>query len=308
MRETTGSGLGRASKVAPTLRSAAVVPDRSLGRGELPLPLAAIPDPPARLFCRGRAEALGAPAVAIVGSRRCTRQGAEFAFALSRDLATLGLNVVSGLAYGIDAAAHRGALAARLEDLTAGVTIAVLGGGLRQLYPRVHERLAADIVASGGALITEHAPDQPPRKHHFPARNRIISGVSLGVVIVEASEKSGSLITARMALEQGREVMAVPSLVSSPLGRGCHRLIREGAALVECADHVVEALGLPLPAAAPAARSENSVLASVEATPTSVEAVVATTGLPLEDVLRQLTELEIDGAVASHNGGYIRLP
>lgn len=283
--------------------------DAVLARSALPSPLAAIPDPPSRLFCRGDATALAGPSVAVVGSRRCTRHGAETAFALARDLAAQGLHIVSGLAYGIDAAAHRGALAAS----GAGVTVAVLGGGLRHIYPRAHERLAADIVTAGGALVTEHEANEPPRKHHFPARNRIVSGLCLGVVIVEASDKSGSLITARMALEQGREVMAVPSLISSPLSGGCHRLIREGAALVECADHVLEALGLEVrpttdAAAEDSASSEDPVLAQVGATTTSLEAILAGTGLPMEDVLRRLAELEIDGAVAAHGGGYIRLP
>lgn len=283
--------------------------DAVLARAALPPPLAAIPDPPTRIFCRGDAEALAGPSVAVVGSRRCTRQGAETAFALARDLAAQGLNVVSGLAYGIDAAAHRGALAA---GSGAAVTVAVLGGGLRHIYPRAHERLALDIVAAGGALVTEHEPDEPPRKHHFPARNRVVSGLCLGVVIVEASDKSGSLITARMALEQGREVMAVPSLVSSPLSSGCHRLIREGAALVECAEHVLEALGLEAKPMAGATAAEDPaadpVLAQVGATVTSLEAILAGTGQPMEDVLRRLAELEIDGAVAAHGGGYIRLP
>ncbi len=283
--------------------------DALLARSALPSPLAAIPDPPSRLFCRGDTAALAGPSVAVVGSRRCTRQGAETAFALARDLAAQGLNIVSGLAYGIDAAAHRGALAAS-GGSGAGVTLAVLGGGLRHIYPRAHERLAADIVTAGGALVTEHEADEPPRKHHFPARNRIVSGLCLGVIIVEASDKSGSLITARMALEQGREVMAVPSLISSPLSSGCHRLIREGAALVESADHVLEALGLEVqPAAAePPAALDDPVLAQVGATTTPLEAILAGTGLPMEEVLRRLAELEIDGAVAAHGGGYIRLP
>ena len=281
-------------------------PDAVLAGAALPPLAAAIPDPPRRLFCRGNAQALGGQAVAVVGSRRCTRQGAEVAFALARDLAGLGLNVVSGLAYGIDAAAHRGVLAA--AETGTGVTLAVLGGGLGHIYPRAHLRLAADIVASGGALVTEHEPDEPPRKHHFPARNRIVSGLCLGVIIVEASDKSGSLITARMALEQGRDVMAVPSLVSSPLSSGCHRLIREGAALVECADHVLEVLGLEARPVPRPASPEDPVLAQVGAAGTSLEAILAATGLPVEEVLRRLTELEVDGAVAAHGGGYIRLP
>lgn len=282
-------------------------PEAVLAGASLPPALAAIPDPPRRLFCRGNTQALAGPAVAVVGSRRCTRQGAEVAFALARDLAAQGLQVVSGLAYGIDAAAHRGVLAAA-DGSDAGVTVAVLGGGLQRVYPRAHERLAVDIVAAGGALVTEHEADDPPRKHHFPARNRIVSGLCLGVVIVEASNKSGSLITARMALEQGRDVMAVPSLVSSPLSSGCHRLIREGAALVECAEHVLEVLGLESQPVNRPAPPDDPVLAQVQATGTSLEAILAGTGLPIAEVLRRLAELEIDGSVAAHGGGYVRLP
>ena len=273
---------------------------------DLPLPLRAIPDPPARLFCRGDAGLLAAPSVAIVGSRRCTRQGREVAFELARDLASQGLCVVSGLAYGIDAAAHRGALAAEVR----GATVAVLGSGLDRIYPRAHERLAADIVATGGALVTEHAAHEGPRKHHFPARNRIVSGLCRGIVIVEASDRSGSLITARLGLEQGRDVMAVPSLVSSPLSTGCHRLIREGAALIECAEHVMEALGLEsrpvLAQDGAAAADDDIVLAEVGAVATSVDAIVAGSGLAVEAVLARLAELEIDGFVASRGGGYVR--
>lgn len=275
-----------------------------LRQPDLPLPLREIPDPPAQLHCLGNAAALDALAVAIVGSRRCTRQGREVAFALARDLAAQGLSIVSGLAYGIDAAAHRGALAG-----SGAPTVAVLGGGLGRIYPRSHERLAAEIVAAGGALVSEYPPNAAPRKHHFPARNRIVSGLCRGVVVVEASDRSGSLITARLALEQGRDVMAVPSLVSSPLSAGCHRLIREGAALVECADHVLEVLGLEArPVADPevATGEDDAVLLHVGASMTSLDALVAATGLPMEDVLVRLAELEIDGLVAAHGGGYVR--
>ena len=275
-----------------------------LPRSALPLPLREIPDPPARLYCAGQAVVLDTPAVAVVGSRRCTRQGRDIAFALARDLAAQGLTIVSGLAYGIDAAAHRGALAS-----AAAPTVAVLGSGLDRVYPQSHERLAAEIVEHGGALVSEYEPTSGPRKHHFPARNRIVSGLCLAVVIVEASERSGSLITARLALEQGRDVMAVPSLVSSPLAAGCHRLIRQGAALVECAEHVLEALGLePKPATAAASLSakDDIVLRQVEATVTPLEMIVAGSGLAVEDVLERLAELEIDGLVAMRGGGYIR--
>ena len=221
--------------------------------------------------------------------------------------------MVSGLAYGIDAAAHRGALAAcdasAREPFHRPATIAVLGSGLDNIYPRSHSGLAAEIVAAGGAVLSEHEHDEGPRKHHFPARNRIVSGLCLGVVIVEASDKSGSLITARMALEQGRDVMAVPSLVSSPLSAGCHRLIRQGAALVEKTEHVLEALGLEWTepdetAAAPT----DAVFEAVGATVTSVDEILAATGMGVEVVLERLIELEIDGLVAQHGGGYIRRP
>ena len=275
-----------------------------LPRSALPLPLREIPDPPARLYCAGQAVVLDTPAVAVVGSRRCTRQGRDIAFALARDLAAQGLTIVSGLAYGIDAAAHRGALAS-----AAAPTVAVLGSGLDRIYPQSHERLAAEIVEHGGALVSEYEPTSGPRKHHFPARNRIVSGLCLAVVIVEASERSGSLITARLALEQGRDVMAVPSFVSSPLAAGCHRLIRQGAALVECAEHVLEALGLE-PKAETAGASlpakDDIVLRQVEATVTPLEMIVAGSGLAVEDVLERLAELEIDGLVAMQGGGYIR--
>ena len=225
-----------------------------------------------------------------------------------------GVSVVSGLAYGIDAAAHRGALAT-LGDGSAlpaplrPVTIAVLGSGLDNIYPRAHAGLAAEIVAAGGAVLSEHEPDEGPRKHHFPARNRIVSGLCLGVVIVEASDKSGSLITARLALEQGRDVMAVPSLVSSPLSAGCHRLIRQGAALVEQAEHVMEALGLEWSQHHErSAESPDAVFEAVGAAVTSVDEIIAATGLTVEAVLERLLELEIDGLVGAHAGGYVRLP
>ncbi|MCY3841065.1 MAG: DNA-processing protein DprA [Gammaproteobacteria bacterium] len=289
-------------------------PDITLSRGDLPLALRSIPDPPRRLYCRGDPAALERPAVAIVGSRRCTRQGRETAFALGRGLMSQGVSVVSGLAYGIDAAAHRGALAAcgdgsALPAPQRPATIAVLGSGLGNIYPRAHAGLAAEIVAAGGAVLSEHEHDEGPRKHHFPARNRIVSGLCLGVVIVEASDKSGSLITARLALEQGRDVMAVPSLVSSPLSAGCHRLIRQGAALVEQTEHVLEALGLEWSQPdTTTAEPTDVVFDAVGATVTTADEIIAATGLPVEGVLERLMELEIDGLVGTHGGGYVRLP
>lgn len=286
----------------------------AVSRHDLPLALRSIPDPPLRLYCRGDPAALDRPAVAIVGSRRCTRQGRETAFGLAHGLVTRGLSVVSGLAYGIDAAAHRGALAALAEAPSPPasdppVTIAVLGSGLDSIYPRAHTGLAAEIVAAGGAVLSEHEHEEGPRKHHFPARNRIVSGLCLGVVIVEASDKSGSLITARMALEQGRDVMAVPSLVSSPLSAGCHRLIRQGAALVENTEHVLEALGIEwTEQEQKGPEPTDAVFRAVGATVTSLDEIIAATGMGVEAILERLMELEIDGLVAQHRGGYIRHP
>ena len=270
----------------------------------LPERLAAIPDPPNRLYVRGAAEVLGAPAIAIVGSRRATRAGRDFAHALARELASGGLVVVSGLAYGIDAAAHRGALAT-------GRTIAVLGSGLARVYPRAHEGLARDIVAADGAVVTEYPPDAGPRKHRFPERNRLISGLALGVVIVEATTRSGSLITARMAAEQGREVMAVPGPVASPLAGGCHRLLKSGAALIENADDVLFAIGYEredAPSASPAAPPEDLkvLLEFVGAETTTLDHIVGATGLSPEAASEALVQLELLGFVAAHRGGYIR--
>lgn len=280
----------------------------------LPECLRVIPDPPRRLYVRGVVETLGAPSVAIVGSRRATRAGRQFAEALAGDLAAAGLVVVSGLAYGIDAAAHLGALRAGGGALAGGGrTVAVLGSGLDQVYPRQHAALAAEIVAGGGALVSEYPADRSPRKHQFPERNRLISGLSLGVVIVEATTKSGSLITARMAAEQGREVMAVPGPVVSPLSGGCHRLLKSGAALIESADDVLYAVGYDTAERTrkedePAPARLAAVLERVGAETTTLDQVVAATGMALEAAAEALVELELLGFVAAHRGGYIRRP
>ncbi len=276
-----------------------------LARSALPERLAAIADPPSRLYVRGAADALGEPGVAIVGSRRATRAGRDFAHALARELAAGGLVVVSGLAYGIDAAAHRGALAAP------GRTIAVLGSGLDRIYPQAHERLAREILARDGAVVSEYAPDAGPRKHRFPERNRLISGLTLGVVIVEATTRSGSLITARMAAEQGREVMAVPGPVQSPLAGGCHRLLKSGAALIEDADDVLFAIGYERVDAssrqseAPPAELAG-VLDCIGPETTTLDRVVGVTGMTPEAASEALVQLELLGFVAAHRGGYIR--
>ena len=180
--------------------------------------LRTIPDPPLVLFGLGRRSALDQQMVAIVGARRCTTTGRSMAFELAKGLAENGCNIVSGLAVGIDAAAHRGALAAQ-----GGTTTAVLGAGFGNLYPKQNTQLAQQLLAAGGLLVSEYPTEVAPRPYHFPERNRIISGLSELTVLVEASEKSGSLITARLALEQGRDVCAVPGPPTSPLSGGCHR-------------------------------------------------------------------------------------
>lgn len=198
---------------------------------DLPLRLRAIPDPPWALYLRGSAELLSQPAIALVGARRCTARAAEWATATAEELGATGFVIVSGLALGIDAAAHRGATK---------LTIAVLGSGIAQPTPLRHSALAEQIVTDGGVLVSEYAPERSARAYQFPERNRLVSGLALGVVVVEAGRRSGSLITARLALEQGRELMAVPGPVGFPNSVGCHRLLREGATLVEAAGDIVD--------------------------------------------------------------------
>lgn len=265
-------------------------------RGEAyPERLRHIPDPPVILWMAGRAELLAAPAVAIVGSRSATPTGLSVATRLGRELAEAGLVVVSGMARGVDAAAHRGAI-----DGT-GQTIAVLGCGADVIYPREHHALARQILARG-AIVSELPPGTPPRQWHFPLRNRIISGLAHAVVVVEASEKSGSLITAKAALEQGRDVLAVPGNVISGRHRGCHALIKDGARLVETVEDVLEELRWPrtFVQAAPALNSLQ--LSELEGTmtagePYSVDELAEATGRPASDLLAELGALEIAGRV-----------
>ncbi len=227
-------------------RSAAAAQDeiaRASQRGITPLAwndprfpptLLALPDCPPVVWCQGRIEILSEPAVALVGSRAASAVALETATTLAAAIAAGGVPVVSGLARGVDSAAHRGAL-------RTGHTVAVLGGGLDRIYPPEHDGLARSIVSSG-CLVTEYPPASPPVAFHFPQRNRLISGLSRIVVVIEASEKSGSLITAACALEQGREVMAVPGNVLSGRNRGGHALIRDGAKIVESAEDIVAEL------------------------------------------------------------------
>jgi DNA processing protein len=266
--------------------------------------LAAIPDPPLALFCRGDGAALSRPlSVAIVGSRRASAASVRFAQDLAADCAATGIGVVSGLAYGVDAAAHRGALAGR------GVTVAVVGGGHSRTYPARHRGLADAIVAAGGAVVGEYAPTTLPRRGHFPERNRIISGLCAGVVVVEATLESGSLITARMGLEQGREVMAVPGSIVGGRHGGCHRLIRDGALLVQSVEEVLEGFGVAAVSRTPPADGLlATVWGAVSTEATTLHELVDSLGLPVQQLLAALTELEIDGFVTACDDGYIRRP
>ncbi|HYN09125.1 MAG TPA: DNA-processing protein DprA [Vicinamibacterales bacterium] len=260
-----------------------------------------IPDPPIILWLRGQTELLDAPAVAIVGSRSATPAGLSVATRLGRELADVGLVVVSGMARGVDAAAHRGAI-----DGT-GRTIAVLGCGTDVIYPREHHALARQILARG-AIVSELPPGTPPRQWHFPLRNRIISGLAQAVVVVEASEKSGSLITAKAALEQGRDVLAVPGNVISGRHRGCHALIKDGARLVETVDDVLEELRWSRRFVQVPPALNSLQLSELEGTmaagePYSVDELAEATGRPAPDLLAELGALEVAGRVSRLPGG-----
>ena len=262
-------------------------------------------DPPALLYCRGRADLLSQPAIAIVGSRNASAQGARDAERFSRSLAEAGLTIASGLALGIDAAAHRGALG------TAASTIAVLGTGIDVLYPKSNAALAASIAAQG-LLLTEFALGTAALAHNFPRRNRIISGLSLGCLVVEAAPASGSLITARVAAEQGREVLAIPGSIHSPLSKGCHELIKSGAKLVESAQDVLDELPgrrqAPNPAKAPARAREEPLLREMGYEPVDIDSLCARARRPPHDVSAELLRLELAGRVAALPGGlYQRL-
>ena len=264
-----------------------------------PRMLREIHDPPGVLFVRGTIKPEDALAIGIVGTRHATPYGLRQAERLSGSLARAGLTIISGLARGIDAAAHRAALSA------GGRTIAVLASGVLNIYPPEHDKLAAEVVARG-ALLSESPPRALPLGGMFPQRNRLISGLSLGVIVVEAGTRSGALITARHAMEQGREVFAVPGNVDSRASQGCHRLIRDGAKLVETADDVLEELG-PLVEATPRDDGqvvhhpaelllnelEQQVLAAIGSQTTSIDQVVAQSGLPVPQVLSTLSVLEM---------------
>jgi DNA processing protein len=293
---------GRLAGARAWLRAAPGRGVLTLADPDYPPQLLHTPDPPLLLYVHGDARLLARRSLAIVGSRNASVPGRDnaraFASALSRD----GWTIVSGLALGIDAAAHEGGLAG------SGSTIAVLGTGLDRVYPARHHDLAHRI-AETGVLISEFAPGMPPLAENFPQRNRIIAGLARGTLVVEAALQSGSLITARLAAEYGREVFALPGSIHSPLARGCHALIRQGAKLVESAQDIVEELQeRPLhPAdaaeAPPAGQRTDPVLDALGEDPVSLDALSARTGWPAAELSARLLELELENRVARLPGG-----
>jgi len=283
--------------------------------GDEPYPnlLQEIPDPPGVLYVRGELQPRDGVAVAIVGSRRATSYGRRIAESLASGLARAGVTVISGLARGVDAAAHEGALKA------GGRTIAVMAQGLSQVYPPEHKNLADDVAACG-ALLSENPLDAQPMRGSFPQRNRLISGLSMGVIVVEATTTSGAMTTARHAMEQGREVMAVPGPVDRRTSRGCHRLLRDGALLVETVDDVLEGLG-PLIESTPLAGADDQVIRHpaelqlndqerivlnvIETEPTSIDDIVSKSGLPVHRVLSTVSVLEMRRLVRRVSGNLI---
>jgi DNA processing protein len=302
---------GAVAESARTAAAAAIASGAAAGMEPLawfdaryPALLNCVGDPPPVLWTRGKAAVLGQPAVAIVGSRAATPYALDVGARLAAELSERGIVVVSGLARGVDSAAHRGSLEA------GGPTVAVLGSGLDTVYPPEHTALA-ETIASTGAVISELGPGAVPLREHFPLRNRIISGISLAVVVVEASEKSGSLITARCAMEQGRDVMAVPGSVLTGRNRGSHGLLKDGAKVVETADDILEELGWPEArnAVEPSAKllTLDPLLARME--PGEVyrlDELVEATATSAAKLLPRLMELELRGQIAAAGGG--RLP
>ncbi len=287
----------------------------TLASAHYPAMLRHIACPPPLLFVRGALGVLSTPQLAVVGSRGATFAGRELAHEIAGAVAKYGLTITSGLAIGIDAAAHQGAVDAGERS------IAVLGCGPDHVYPARHRRLASALIDGGGALVSEFPPGTRPEPGNFPRRNRIVSGLSLGVLVVEAALPSGSLLTARCALEQDREVMAVPGPVRSRQSRGCHELLRNGAALVETAEDVLRALGdrfrapAPLPAAVvpPAGESpggpdadELRVLEATDFVATPADAIVRRSGLAVAACTAALVRLELRGMIASGGEGYVR--
>ncbi|MEP1217475.1 MAG: DNA-processing protein DprA [Marinobacter sp.] len=285
----------------------------TLADANYPEPLKHIQDPPLVLFVRGDRSLLGREQIGIVGSRNATRAGLEHARSFAAALGRKGLLVTSGLALGVDGAAHSGALDAGFP------TVAVIGNGVDQPYPYRH-RMLSERIAGDGVIVSEYPPGTSAKAGHFPRRNRIISGLSRGILVVEAGLKSGSLITARLALEQGREVFAIPGSVHNPLARGCHDLIRQGAKLVETVDDICEELGAwwsshdheapQAPESLATDRLDSREIAVLEALgydPQSTDDLCSVTGLPADQLMQSLLLLELQGLVDAAPGGFQRI-
>jgi DNA processing protein len=262
---------------------------------------------PLVLYVHGRLEALGLPQLAIVGSRNPTVSGLENARAFATSLVQAGLSITSGLAQGIDGEAHRAALDAD------GYTIAVMGTGLKRVYPAAHRELA-HAIARHGALVSEFPLDAPPRREHFPQRNRIIAGLSIGTLVVEAAVKSGSLITARLSGEFGREVFAIPGSIHSPLSKGCHQLIRQGAKLVETATDIADELGAmveglreTVKTTIPEEEIKNDefdrLLTTMGYDPVNIDVLIERSGLTIDAISSMLLRMELEGMVEKVPGG-----
>ena len=293
----------------------------TLADANYPQALLRIPDPPTLLYVKGNDALLNKPAIAIVGSRNASAQGMLNADRFAQNLSDAGLTVVSGLALGIDTGAHTGAIQsakAANKATNAGSSIAVIGTGLDIVYPAANRALAHQL-ADVGCIISEYPLGTPAIAHNFPRRNRIISGLSLGVLVVEAAAQSGSLITARSALEQGREVFAIPGSIHSPLAKGCHQLIRQGAKLVESAQDILEELRWDSPALHTSQSGATQIAASNLSDPKlqsllenmghdalSVDQLVARSGLPVASVQAALLHLEMQGHIECLAGGQVR--
>ncbi|HET9843098.1 MAG TPA: DNA-processing protein DprA [Gammaproteobacteria bacterium] len=274
-----------------------------------------IANPPHVLFLQGNIATLSFHQIAMVGSRNPSQQGCENAFLFAKRLAQEGLTITSGLAIGIDTWSHKGALACN------GFTIAVLAHGLDTIYPASNKKLVDQILQNKGALLSEFAIGTLPRHSHFPRRNRIISGLSLGVLVVEATLKSGSLITAKFAVEQGREVFALPGSIHNPLAKGCHHLIRQGAKCIESQEHILEELRpQQTPCISEPARIKSTdtnkenlpsdlhkILNHIGFECTPLDRIVEQSGLPSSKVSASLVELELHGAITLESGGYVRV-
>ncbi|WP_299980214.1 DNA-processing protein DprA [uncultured Pseudoteredinibacter sp.] len=271
-------------------------------------------DPPELLFVKGSVEALHWPQLAIVGSRKASPSGVKQAEQISKELSIAGIAITSGLALGIDSAAHRGCLAA------GGKTIAVLGSGLDQLYPRRNTALSQEIINTGGALLSEYPFGTPPIAANFPKRNRIVTGLALGTLVVEAAERSGSLISASLALDENREVFAIPGSINNPLSRGCHKLLKQGAVLVEGAEDIAQHLSgaiqcqLDFKPATVSPNEEsgqsskpNGLLKFIGYDPLSIDEIQLSSGLKVEEISTQLIELELNGQICQQAGLYQRL-